>query len=97
MPNGTLETGAVEKQGLPYHDDGHQTGYLAYQHASQAPVDAREDGDADVDAALNPCRPCIVIVATGCIERVNSTTRKHDERIDQQQDEDGGAEQVFLS
>ena len=88
MPDGTVETGAIEEQWLPYHDDGDEAGYLAYQYAWESPYRAGYDSDDDIYCSLRPCRPCVLIVGVCSIERVNSTTRKHYERIDQKENND---------
>ena len=97
VPDGAVEAGAIEEQGFPDDDDGDEAGYFSQQYARETPQGTGDQRNKDVDDALHPCRPGVVIVATGCVEGIHGTAGKHDERIDQQQDEDGMAEQVFLS
>ena len=97
VPDGAVEAGAIEEQGFPDDEDGDEAGYLSDQDSGKPPQGTGDECNGDIDGSLYPCRPSVVIVATGCVEGIHGTAGKHDERIDQQQDEDGVAEQVFLS
>ena len=97
MPDRPLETGSIQEQWLPDDNDGKDTGYLSDQDSGKSPEITGDECNGDIDGSLYPGRPGVVVVTVGRIEGVNSSTREHDERIDQQQYEDGMAEQIFLS
>ena len=97
VPDGAVEAGAIEEQGFPDDEDGDEAGYLSDQDSGKPPEITGDECNGDIDGSLYPCRPGVVVVTVGRIEGINSSTREHDERIDQQQDEEGMAEQVCLS